>query len=150
MEEERKKFSMHHIFKLFLIAFSIFAAMFLCAALGFSFVKNSENDKSKDSAKITDSAPIFADEPIEIYDDTNEEAESVSETPPIDKNDYLVILKDGAVKLYLISDSGDIVFSKDLEISPNSLLEKDRETLKEGIILKSEAELFSFLEDFSS
>ena len=66
---------------------------------------------------------------------------------PSDPNDYLVISENGVVKLYNITESGDQIYSKDLDIAPDALLAEDKAQLEEGIILE---ELAALLEDYTS
>ena len=139
--------------KLFIIALSLFAAMLVCALLGYSFVKVTEPDDEKTKNSIEASPePIFVNETVElpILPGQLQSPAEEETAPPPDKNDYLVIWEDDAVKLYLIPDSGELIFSKVLEISPESLMEEDKALLKEGIILTTEEELASLLEDYTS
>lgn len=149
MENEKDFQRGKHFFKLFIIAAAIFSAMLVCALLGYSFAKT--YDKSKESLE-TDETPIYVNETLEIpVEETSDGEDLQEETAPIpDKNDYLVIWENDAVKLYLIDKDGEKIFSKNLEISPESLMSEDKTLLKEGIILYSEEELASLLEDYSS
>ena len=140
-----------HFLKLFLIALAIFSVMLVCALLGYSFAKNDAGNKNNESIK-TEDAEIFVNEPVELLVPSEEPdvSEQIETAPPPDENDYLVIWENDAVKLYLINKDGELLFSRNLEISPDSLMEEDKNLLREGIVLYKEEELAALLEDYTS
>ncbi len=149
MEKEYSKG--RHILKLFLIALAIFSAMLIFALLGYSFAKSSAKDKNKESLEV-ENAGIFVNEPVEISIPTEDTSapEQEETAPSPDENDYLVIWENNAVKLYLINKDGELIFSRNLEISPDSLMDEDKNLLREGIVLYKEEELAALLEDYTS
>ena len=140
---------------LFLIALAIFLAMLLCATFGFRFVKNSGAKEPEDlyHAVKTQEVPLPQDKTFpNLPEEDSTSASLLQEDVQIvtDKDDYLVLAKDGAVKLYTINQNGEQVFKQDLPISPDSLLEADRALLEKGIILESGTALATLLEDYTS
>ncbi len=169
MEHNARPTKMNRFLKLFLIAFALFLAMYICALAGYSFVRNSApQEHAGDAQNSTEySNPEVSKAPFNLPYHTVEEnasnpdADAQNETTETalsgdfsfslpDKNDYLVISEEGRVNLYLITENGVHVFSKTLNISLDSLMPEDRNRLEAGIILASQGDLAALLEDYTS
>lgn len=143
-----------HFLNLTLIAVSIFAAMYICAVSGYRFVRN-ENEEKKEipeaSSPVLDEAEKLGDAPS--YENVDTKTASLPKNDikiEPDNRDYLIIAEDGEVNLYIIDRDGNHTFSKKLDIDPDSLLDEDKAQLNDGIILNSQNELASLLEDYTS
>lgn len=166
MEKEIRPSGKKHFLKLVLIAVLLFLAMYLCAAAGYRFVRNSApqeeslpggaQDINQNSMPETSKTPFnlpshASENSVAGADDST--AASLPQQDillPADNNDYLVIAENGTVNLYILTKNGSQIFSKSLEISPDALMPEDRARLEEGIILESEDNLASLLEDYTS
>lgn len=155
MEKEAHVSKKKHFFNLVLTAVLIFAAMYLCAATGYRFVRSgAPQEKSTESPapEINETIAPLKEDAIDLPETDLASASLPKQdvSIPADPNDYLVISENGVVKLYTITDSGQQIYSKDLAISPDALLAEDKAQLEEGIILESEEELAALLEDYTS
>ncbi len=155
MEKGANTGGLRHFMHLFLIALAIFLAMLLCATLGFRFVKSSGAKEPEDlyHAAESQTPPSPQDETFPNLPDQDIASASLPQQNvqiATEENDYLVLAKDGAVKLYTINQNGEQIFWRDLPISPDSLLEADRALLEKGIILESGTALAALLEDYTS
>ncbi len=169
MEHDLRPTKMNRFVKLLLIALALFLAMYLCALAGYRFVRNSApQEHTGDAQNSTEySDPEVSKAPFNLpyrageenasapdegtQSETTETALSGSSAISLpDKNDYLVISEEGGVNLYLITENGSFVFSKTLDISPESLMPEDRSRLEAGIVLASQGDLAALLEDYTS
>lgn len=155
MEKEAHVSKKKHFFNLVLTAVLIFAAMYLCAATGYRFVRSSApqgKSTERPAPEINETIAPLEEDTFDLPETDLASASLPKQdvSIPADPNDYLVISENGVVKLYTITDSGRQVYSKDLAISPDALLAEDKTQLEEGIILESEEELAALLEDYTS
>lgn len=155
MEQKIKNVKKTSFFSIVGIAILIFSAMSICALLGYRFVRFIPEEKNtaevviptdnNDSISKTKNSLQPNEASLTPTNLTNQDIEV-----PEDTNDYLVILENGTVKLYTITDRGEHIYTKNLDISPNSLMPEDIAQLDEGIILDSEDDLASLIEDYTS
>ena len=154
MEKGTQGTRKRHFLNWVLTAVLIFAAMYLCAITGYRFVRNSnaaENPVESREPEINETIAPQEEDPLKLPEDLASASLPKEDVRvPSDPNDYLVISENGVVKLYNITESGDQIYSKDLDIAPDALLAEDKAQLEEGIILESEEELAALLEDYTS
>lgn len=166
MEKEIKPFGKKRFLKLFLIAASIFLAMYICAMLGYRFVRNEApqeenlpngaqniNEQTKKETSVPFHLPYHEEENAQngmIEDEVASTSSVQQNVTAQDENDYLVIAENNAVNLYILTKEGEKIFSKTLSVEPDSLMPEDRKNLESGIILASNEELSALLEDYTS
>ena len=155
MEKGTQVSKKRHFLNLVLTAVLIFAAMYLCAVSGYRFVRNSgaaEEPAENREPEIHETIAPQEEDPFDLPETDLASASLPKQDVriPSDPNDYLVISENGVVKLYSITENGDQIYSKDLDISPDALLAEDKAQLEEGIILESKEELAALLEDYTS
>lgn len=149
MIEKRK-----HLLHLLLIASLIFLAMLLCAMMGYQFVRDdkSEQDGSPFAVQQNHTESVHEEDTPALIAPTDIAPASLpkEDVEFQDTNDYLVIAQDGVVKLYILTKDGGQIYTQDLPIAPDALLDEDRILLEDGIILKTAEELAALLEDYTS
>lgn len=154
MNNETNVSQKKHLFNLFLTAAFIFAAMYLCAAFGYRFVRHDADEKTTESPTPEHSYTVIQqkEDPLDLpeTDLTSVSLPKSDIQAADDPNDYLVISENGAVKLYFITEGGEQIYSNDLSIPLDSLLDEDKALLEDGIILGSKEELAALLEDYTS
>lgn len=153
MNQEYKLSKGKNVLKI-LSAIALFLVLcFLCACAGYYFVRarNPLNNPTQEEKLGKHLLPEESHAPFHLPTLQIEEEIPFSSSVPLAKQtEYLVIAENDAVRLYRLTQSGEKTFLKNLDISLSSLAEEDRRTLKEGRILKSEDELSSLLEDYTS
>lgn len=154
MEKQTHVSKKKHLLNVILTAVLIFAAMYFCAVTGYRFTRSSKPSQEPVASSTPDMTGAVAveeeDDPLPDSDLTAASLPQPDIQIPDDPNDYLVIKEGNAVKLYIITSSGEQIYSKDLDIAPESLLAEDRTQLEQGIILESEEALAALMEDYTS
>lgn len=127
----------------------LLVAMILCGSLGYVWAKN-KAPRSRDavtSHNVTDEG-IYA--PLKRTQNLREVFSDIQNVEIENKNDFLVISEGNLVNLYVIGTDGNKTFERILEIDKNSLTDNDQSLLEQGIILDTEEDLLSLLEDYTS
>ncbi len=145
MEKSFKKAIVSSVF----FALCLVLAMIVCASLGYIWAKSKapQNNDAKESQNIQN-AGIYT--PLKRPEGLREAFAASQNIESQDRDDYLVIAEAGLVNLYVIGPDGNKTFEKILEIDKNSLTENDQKLLTQGIILDTQEDLFSLLEDYTS
>ncbi len=65
-------------------------------------------------------------------------------------NNFIIKSKDGYIVIYKINESGEMVLFEKTGLSLSLLGETDKRKIEEGIILKTEEDVYNILEDYSS
>lgn len=155
MEQEKHMSKTKHFLYLLLTAVLIFAAMCLCYAMGYQFVRSNPAAQNEKTERTEEQAEAVTSHEEEVFDfhEADSETASLSQDDVFvanDPNDYLVIKEGDVVNLYILTKDGEQTFSKELNIAPGALLEEDRAQLENGIILESEEALYALMEDYTS
>ena len=145
MEKSVKKMIVSSVF----FALCLVLAMIVCGSLGYIWAKSKAPQKSdtKESQNIQN-AGVYT--PLKRPEGLREAFAASQDIIAEDKDDYLVIAEASLVNLYVISPDGNKTFERILEIDKNALTPNDQNLLAQGIILDTEEDLFSLLEDYTS
>ena len=146
MEKSFKKRMASSIF----FALCLVLGMVVCGSLGYIWAKNKAPQKSDAQVfeKNVQHDGIYT--PLKRPEGLKEVFADTQDITVENKDDYLVISESGIVALYVIGTDGNKTFKKILEIDKNSLTKNDQELLSQGIILDTQEELLSLIEDYSS
>ena len=163
MERNMRKERCLFIGKILLWITFILLSMFLCASLGYHMVRKSDSESKKafDGSfyKSPYTMPQKSEAPFHLptlHTETGENAvipdgeEVYNLWVDNDKNDYALIAENDLVNLFLLTPDGKQVYLYTTDIALAALTPEDRMLLTDGIIVKSEAELASLLEDYTS
>ena len=154
MEKEIKSTGKRPIIRILSFIILLLLAMVLLGLIGYRYAKNSASqENSHDANRQTEYVPSTqSPEPSHMpaAAQTIVPEDDSPYTSALSGNDFLVIAHNDAVSLYTLTAGGEQIFTSLLPISLTSLLPEDRARLEEGMILDSETELASLLEDLSS
>ena len=123
-------------------------SMTLCAYAGYFLAKKKAPQNSGAASHHNSGEGIYS--PLARSQSLREAFSASSDVPAQSKDDYLVIKEKNLVNLYIINSDGTKIFRRILDIHTDSLTENDRALLSRGIILDTEEELLSLLEDYTS
>lgn len=154
MEQEYRFARGKQVLKILLMSFAFLLLCVLCAFAGYYFARlKSPMRKANPETGVLNEYNLPKESHAPFHLPTlhvEDEISLPSNLPAPEPTEYLVIAENDAVRLYRLMPSGEKTFQKNLDISLSALTEEDRLALKNGRILKSEDELSSLLEDYTS
>lgn len=154
MEQEYRFTKGKQVLKIVLTIFVFLVLCVLCAFAGYYFARSrSPLKKNTPETGVLNEYNLPKESHAPFHLPTlhvEEEIALPSSLPAPEQTEYLVIAEHDTVRLYRLTQSGEKEFQRNLDISLSALTEEDRLVLTEGRILKSEDELSSLLEDYTS
>ena len=155
MEQEAKYVKKRPLLRAAVLVVLLLIAMYILAVLGYYFARKSAPQAETRNAQDGSEYSVSEEEqnpfhlPTAMQTEVPEEA-LPENTPTFPKQDYLVLADGAVVSLFILTETGEQVFSEVLPISLAALIPEDRVMLEEGVILRSRGELAALLEDLSS
>ena len=144
-----------HIVKILTVIFAFLLLCVACALTGYYFARarNPVKMNTHENGALNEyNLPQESHAPFHLptLHVENDVTVSPSPLPASEIIEYLVIAENDVVRLYRLMQNGEKTFQNNLDISLSALTEEDRLAFIEGRILKSEDELSSLLEDYTS